>query len=381
MSPKTVVLAVSDLEFGGAQRQVVELANNLDPARYAVFVCSLADYTPLASRHADHERRLVVIRRRFKWDLTVVARLAAFLRRKNAAVVHSFLFDAEIASRLAGALASRTAVIGSERNTNYEPTRRHKIAYALTRSGLDLVIANSNAGARFNSETFGNPLSMYRVVHNGVDGSRFAPRDGVEARRELGLAADEPVVGMFASFKPQKNHQLLLRAAVDVVKAVPRARFLFVGDELYKGMSDSVSFKRSVSALVDELGLRDRCVFAGNRPDVERLYCACDCTALPSLFEGTPNVVLESMACGVPVVATDVSDNAYVVREGETGFLVPVDDPGPMARRIAALLESRELRTRMGAAAREWAVTEFSPKALAAKTAAVYDEAVARKHR
>jgi glycosyltransferase involved in cell wall biosynthesis len=379
MNPKTVVLAVSDLEFGGAQRQVVELANNLDPARFAVFVCSLADYTPLSSRLVDHDERLVVIRRRFKWDLSVVVRLAAFLRRKRAAVVHSFLFDAEIASRLAGSLSPRTAVIGSERNTNYEPTSRHKVAYALTRFGLDLVIANSNAGARFNSETFKNPLSIYRVVHNGVDGGRFAPRDGAEARKELGLAPDEPVVGMFASFKPQKNHQLLLRAAVDVLRAVPRAKFLFVGDELYKGMSDSVAFKKSVLALVDELALRDKCVFVGNRADVERLYCACDCTVLPSLFEGTPNVVLESMACGVPVVATDVSDNAYVVREGETGFLVPLDDPPAMARRIVTLLEDPAARRAMGEKARERALTEFSPKALAAKTAAVYEEAIARK--
>ncbi len=379
MDRTTVVLLISDLEFGGAQRQVVELANNLDPGRFAVLVCTLADHTPLASRLVDQEKRLTVIRRRFKWDLSVVFRLAAFLRRENAAVVHSFLFDAEISARIAGRLAGKVAVIGSERNTNYEPRTRHKVAYALTRFGLDLVVANSHAGARFNSRVFHNPLSMYRVVHNGVDAGRFAPQDGAGARSALGLPAGDPVVGMFASFKPQKNHPLLLRSAVEVLQAVPEARFLFVGDELYKGMSDSVAFKKSISLLVDELGLRDRCVFAGNRADVERFYCACDCTVLPSLFEGTPNVVLESMACGVPVVVTDVSDNSYVVREGETGFVVPVDDPGAMARRIVTLLQSERTRREMGARAREWVLSEFSPKALAEKMATVYDEAVARK--
>ena len=380
MNPKTVVLLISDLEFGGAQRQVVELANHLDPERFTAYVCTLADYTPLAPSLVDHQKRLVVIRRHFKWDLSVVLRLAAFLRRKRAAVVHSFLFDADIAARIAGRLAGRTAVIGSERNTDYEPRTRHKIAYALTRFGLDLMVANSNAGARFNSRVFHNPPSIYRVVHNGVDADRFAPQDGALARRELGLRPGDPVVGMFASFKPQKNHSLLLRAAVRVLRAVPEATFLFVGDELYKGMSDSVAFKKAVSALVDQLGIRDRCVFAGNRADVERIYCACDCTVLPSLFEGTPNVVLESMSCGVPVVATDVSDNSYIVREGETGFIVPVDDETLMAERIVSLLQDPGIRRQMGTRAREWVLGEFSSEALAAKTARVYDEAVALKY-
>jgi glycosyltransferase involved in cell wall biosynthesis len=281
---------------------------------------------------------------------------------------------------LAGRVAGDTIVIGSERNTDYRPRTRHKIAYAMTRFGLDLMVANSNAGARFNSRVFHNPPSKYRVVHNGVDTGRFVPLDGATAREELGIASSDCVVGMFASLKPQKNHPLLLRAAVSVLKAVPEARFLFVGDELYKGMSDSVAFKRTVSALVDQLGIRDRCVFAGNRTDVERFYCACDCTVLPSLFEGTPNVVLESMSCGVPVVATDVSDNSYIVRDGETGFVIPANDPVLMAQRIVTLLQSAGLRKEMGSKAREWVLREFSSEALAAKTGKVYDDAIAQKY-
>jgi glycosyltransferase involved in cell wall biosynthesis len=376
-----VVLVISDLEYGGSQRQVIELANHLDPSRFAVFVCSLADYTPLASSLVGREERLVVIPRRHKWDVGVVLRLAAFLRKRDAAVVHSFLFDADIAARIAGRLAGRTAVVGSERNAGTELGTRHRLAYALTRWGVDLVVANSHAGARFNSRVFRHPPSLYRVVHNAVDGARFAPHDGRRARRLLGLPDGAPVVGMFASFKPQKNHGLFLRSAVEVLRAVPEARFLFVGDELYKGMSGSVAFKKSISALVDELGLRDRCLLAGNRADVERLYCACDCTVLPSLFEGTPNVAVESMACGVPVVVTDVSDNAYVVRDGETGFVVPLGEPGTMASRIVALLESRETRAAMGARARLWVLDQFSPMALADRMAAAYDEAVARRRR
>jgi glycosyltransferase involved in cell wall biosynthesis len=105
---------------------------------------------------------------------------------------------------------------------------------------------------------------------------------------------------------------------------------------------------------------------------VEKLYPACDVTALPSLFEGTPNVALESMACGVPVVATDVSDNAYIVRSGETGYLVRLGDSEGFANRLLALASDSALRSSMGAAGRSWVEQEFSCARLAAKTEAVY---------
>lgn len=143
---------------------------------------------------------------------------------------------------------------------------------------------------------------------------------------EIGIGEGRPVVGMFARFKAQKNHSYFLRAAPEVIRRVPDVRFLFVGDELYLGMSGSVDYKRRIDTLVDQLGLREHCVFLGNRDDVENLYLLCDITVLPSLFEGTPNVALESMASGVPVIATNVSDNATLIPDGRAGFVVPLDD-------------------------------------------------------
>jgi glycosyltransferase involved in cell wall biosynthesis len=120
-------------------------------------------------------------------------------------------------------------------------------------------------------------------------------------------------------------------------------------------------------------------VFAGNQKNVERYYNACDVTALPSLFEGTPNVALESMACGVPVVATNVSDNAYIVPDGRAGFVVASNDAKSMADRLVRLAQDRELRARMSREARAWVMKEFSCARLAEKTLAVYREAVAMK--
>ena len=376
-----VVLVIDDFEFGGAQRQVVELANNIDAERFDLHVCALADYVPLAETLNEGNRRLHVIAKRFRWDLSAVPRLASLLRRLQADVVHSYLFSADIISRLAGRLARTPVIVGSERNTDYKVSVKNQIIYALTRECIDLIVANSRAGAEFNSRLLGYPLSYYRVVYNGVDADRFVPRDGRAVREELGIGADELVVGMFASFKQQKNHALFFTSAKRVLQQVPNARLLLVGDELYGSVHGSDEHKQQMGQLVDDLGIRDRSLFLGNRKDVSRLYSACDVTVLSSLYEGTPNVLLESMACAVPVVATNVSDNAYVVPDGRVGYVVPLGDEAAMAERICLLLGDETLRRDMGQRGRAWIEREFSTAQLARNTETIYLDALDCKRR
>ena len=369
------MLLISNLEFGGAQRQVVELANHLDPRRFDVHVGSLSGYLPLAEglRCPVH-----VVQKTFKYDLTVVPRLALLLRRLRIELVQSYLFDADVAARLAGRLAG-AAVVGAERNTDYTLRPQQRVGYRLTHGLVDLIIANSRAGAAFNERLLGYGPSFYRVVHNGVDTTRFHPGDGASLRAELGIAADERVVGMFASFKEQKNHPLAFEAARRVLQALPRARFLFVGDALWAGLHGSGAYKERMDRLVDEMGIRPRCLFLGNRSDVEQLYRACDVTLLPSLFEGTPNVVLESLASGVPAVATDVADNRLIIPDGVVGYVVPLADPEALADRLLDLLRDDESRRRFGSAARAWVEREFATDVLARKTGAIYEEVLERR--
>lgn len=339
-------------------------------------VCSLSNYVPLADSLQDRADRFHHVERRNRFDWTVVPRLARLVRQINADVLHCFLFDAEISGRLAGRLTGRP-VIGSERNTNYSVKTLDYIAYRTTGWAQNLTIANSSAGADFNSRKFRLARSAYRVVHNGVDTERFKQRPGHELRRELGISKDALVVGMFGSFKPQKNHGLMLRAAKRLLETLPQTRFMFVGDELNKGGSGSVAYKEGIQKLVDDLGIRERCLFVGNRPNVEEFYPVCDVTALPSLFEGTPNVALESMASGIPVVATEVSDNAYVIPDGKAGFIILPGDEDGLVNRLTQLLSCASLRAELGQNARAWVVSEFSGRRLAEKTADVYDEAIA----
>lgn len=372
----TVAIVVSNLEYGGAQRQIVELANNIDISLCELHVVSLSQYVPLSVGLRIPRGQFHVVEKHHKYDISVAWRLAQLLRKINAHIVHGYLFDAEIAARLAGRIAKVVAVGGSERNTDYQLKKIQLATYRLTRSMVDFVIANSNAGAAFNSRTLGHPIEMYRVVHNGIDTTRFRPTGPAPTRDELDIPKDHFVIGMFGSFKAQKNHIMLFRSYQKFLASHPDSTLLLVGDQLAGGLHGSSDYYAEMRHAVRELGIDNNSLFVGNRDCVESLYNACDVTVLPSLFEGTPNVALESMACEVPVVATRVSDNDYVIRDGQTGYLVELDDVDALVDRLSHLADDPTTRLRMGKAARQRMIEEFSSIRLAEKTLQVYTEII-----
>lgn len=390
--PLRVMLLTSSLEAGGAERQVVELVKTLDPARFDPLVCSLSPEVPLAESLPDRARQLVVVPKRWRFDATTIPRVAHIMREERVRLVQSFLFDADMVARLAARRAGVPAVIASERNSDYRRPLLQAICLKLTRGYVDALIANSRAGQRFTVRTLGMAESDVYVIHNGVDVTRFRPRDKAEARTGLGLPAEGLVVGMVASFKPQKNHLLFLDVARRVLDRFPEALFVCAGEPLRGAGQGALSLRagtgahrnvdeyhRRVEQALQEHRLLERVRLLGKVEAVERVYNACDLTLLTSLHEGTPNVLLESMASAVPVVATAVADNAEIVPEGRAGHVVPLGDAAGMAERVSALLGDEPRRMAMGGAAREWAVREFSTTALARKTGAVYDEILLRK--
>lgn len=374
-----VVLVIDDLGYGGAERQLIELANNLDTARFDAHVCSLSDHVPLAADLEEADRRLHVVKMKHGFDFIGVLRLARLLRKVRADIVQAYQFKADIICRLAGRMAGTAAVIGAERNANRVIRRYEYLSLRLTRRWADIIIANSNMGATSNGKIFRRPASDYRVVPNGVDTDRFRPAKGETIREKLAIPIGCPVIGVFANFKKQKNHSMLFRAFKLVLDSIPNARLLLIGDQPVSNRGALACYLAELNSLVDELGIRHACMFLMHRKDVECLYPACDITVLPSLHEGVPNVLLESMACGIPVVATNVCDNQYIVREGETGYLVGAGDEAAMANRMALLLSNAALRQSMGYAARKWVLQEFSIGRLAQKTEAVYLEILHRK--
>jgi glycosyltransferase involved in cell wall biosynthesis len=170
------------------------------------------------------------------------------------------------------------------------------------------------------------------LIYNGVDYSSFesALSSRNRVRKTLGLDDDDRVVITVANFIGYKGHADLLQAASQVLKQIPSAVFLLVGED--RGIKEGL--KRQAFSL----GILERIRFMGQRDDISQLMAASDVSVLASHEEGFSNVILESMAAGLPVVATRVGGNGEAVLDGVTGWLVPEKDPVEMSQKLVDLL-------------------------------------------
>jgi len=241
-----------------------------------------------------------------------------------------------------------------------------------TRIGPDVVVANSEAG-RVEHVARAYRTPRWEVIPNGFDLERLGPDPAarVEVRRELGVAADAPLIGHVGRLDPMKDHAGLLRAVALVRADVPAACCVLAGAGV-----DAAS--ATLGRQVDQLGLRGFARLVGERTDIARLLAALDVLVSSSAYgEGFSNVIGEAMACGVPCVVTDVGDSAAIV--GSTGLVVPPGDPASLAaavRRVLAMTPGERLE--LGRAARERVRERFSLPAVAGRYEALYRELAAR---
>jgi len=367
-----VLIVISNLEFGGAQRQIVELVNNIDNGKFDIHVCSLSEYVPLAEQFIP-TTELHIINKKAKFDFSVVFKLARLIRKHRFDVIHSYLFDAEIAARLAGKLsATGIKILGSERNANYTLKTIQKRAYKLTGHLVSGIIANSQSGADYNAQQTGLVESKYHVVYNGVDTKRFKPQSKQAVRAALNIDENTSLIGMFASFKQQKNHPFLIAALTELKHSHPDFKVLFVGDMLHGGLHGSDDYYADIKQQIKQAGLAEHVIYLGNCDNIEEVYPACDFTVLPSLFEGTPNVVLESMASGIPVIATRVSDNDKIIEHGISGHIVELNDVPMLTASIKQFLDDREYLAAIAIKARQTMEDKFSSFKLAENMGAIY---------
>ena len=374
------MLLTSSLHYGGAERQVVELAKHLDRRRFEPILCCL-DGTRTLFDLSPSPTPVLMAKRRARFDPIPFFQVGWFLRRRSIDVLHCFLFDAEVIGRLTGRLTHVPAIIGSERNSDYPPMAVKDRIQRLTRPFVDLMIANSYAGKRYAVSHLGFDAERVSVVHNAVDTDRFTPGDQATPRGRLGIPPGASVVGMFASFKEQKNHAMYFRVARRILDRRPNTWFLCVSYVPWYpwGPATADKYQASLRELLETASLGDRMKILTDRNDVEQLYRACDITVLTSRREGTPNVVLESMASGVPVIATDVADNGLILDEPSGGCVVPLDDDEAMTERVCRLLDDVDALRSASASARRAAMTRHSLTHWASAIGVLYEQTYARK--
>jgi D-inositol-3-phosphate glycosyltransferase len=200
---------------------------------------------------------------------------------------------------------------------------------------------------------YGAPKERVTVIPCGVDGRLFYPRPQAEAQARLDLPAGRLLL-FVGRIERLKGIDTLLEATAHLVAEGGHddLRVLIVGGDIESNRADNPELRR-LQTLTEELGLTDRVEFLGSQSQAElpHYYAAADVTVMPSHYESFGMVALESMACGTPVIASRVGGLAALVKDGETGFLVPAEAPIELANRIRILLADEGLRRRLGAGA------------------------------
>ena len=341
-----VFLMVQNFERGGSERQFTVLARSLRPDIFRIrlgcirakgaFLDGMRDVAefPLGGSffgRKAHRSRL---------------RLVRHIRTLGPAVAHSFEYYSNLMMIPMARLAGVPVIIGSHRQLgDLLPPLKRKAQIAVFWL-CDFVVCNSRAAADYLIR-HGLPAKKLVVIPNMLAESAFAVREPALPRSSGVLR-----VGMIARMNHAvKNHAAFLDAASRLMRRIPNTEFVLVGDG---------PLRASLEQTARRLRLGQQVVFMGDQQDIPAVLAALDVSVLPSLSESAANVVLESMAAGVPVVATRVGGSPELIQDGETGFLVPPSDPDRLVSAIETLLTRSELRREYGKRGREWARAQFS---------------------
>lgn len=368
---------ISNLDIGGAQEMVRTLAKGLREAGCPVVVCSFRD-GPL---RAEIEREGIPVeilpnRRNsalafplFLWEMGGLRRgLRLLVRKHDVNVVQTHLLRSMDFLVLSLQLGGGPRVLWTFHNALFdlredhlarhkwslEPKRfSHHLLYRLGSRWVSGLVAVSEDVKKSILETMrGIPAEKISVILNRVDTSRYGrAKDRSRIRQGLGFGPSDHLMAVVATLKRQKGHRFLLQAASSLLPRFPHLHLLLVGDG---------GLRADLQSLTRELKIESHVHFLGSRGDVPRILGASDSFVLPSLWEGLPMALMEAMASGLPIVATDVSGTRQVMAPGETGLIVPPADSSRLAQALAALLTDPERAAEMGRAARRRAETQLS---------------------
>lgn len=367
-----VVRIVSDLPFGGVEQRLLSLLPRLRDIGWDVSIICIREAGQMAPMFEREGVQVSVIPFRSRFSPRSLWELARGLSSQRADIVHTHMYRSNTSGTVAARLARVRVVISNVHNVNEWDNMRQLWTDRMLIPFKDKVVAVSEAVRRnYIDRTHVDPGKVV-TIYNGIDLDRFrgVGRDAGLAR-ELGIADEERVVSVFARLVEQKRHVDFLAMAVQVLKVLPNVKFLIVG----KG-----KLREQLEQMASQLGLSERTVFAGHREDVPNLLALTDVIVMCSDKEGFSNSLLEAMAAGVPVVATDVGGNAEAIVDRTSGFIVPRRRPDLLARRVLALLTDRALYRSVSKAAAERA-SLFGIEQMCERTDALYTSLMSRKQR
>jgi len=386
-----IMFVASTLAVGGVERLLLEVLDNLDLTRFRPIVVCLKAAGPLAEELSEKPVPLFADLMAHRLDLRVLYRLTRLMRRQKVDAVFTLNpGDKMFWGRLCAHVARVPVAVSAIHSTGaILPDGRVASVLGWPNKRLtpftDTFIALCDYQKQYLINSEGLPARKVTVIYNGVSTDKVRPRrSAVEVRQELGLPEGAPVVGIVAVMRPEKRHDVFLRAAAAVLRTHPETHFLVVGDG---------PMRPRIESLWRALGLQQQVHLLGFRSDVIDVMNVMDVVALTSHPADTfPLSLLEAMALGKPLVVTDVpggiKELVAPVGEGSgeaAGLVVSPLDPRSVARAMTQLIENPELARKLGTAGQNRVRDRFTIERTVAQIqdliAGVYDHKVSRRGR
>ena len=393
-----LLYAITKLELGGAQKQLLSLISHLDKQRYIPSLITAPNGLLIKNALSIEDLRLTRLRFLERpinplKDLLTLCQIYSFIKKNKIDIVHTHSSKAGILGRWAAVLARAKFIIHTVHGWSFNEYQNfflRKIIICLERLTAlitdKLIVVSEHDLQKGLDNHIGN-RDKYRLIRYGIDYSEFI-KDDRNLREQLGIGVHDLVVGMVSCFKPQKSPQDFIRLTLLVNKILHRlysvknrdsqnnpqfynqVRFILVGDGI---------LRKKIERLIFRFNLGRQVILTGWREDISRILSVMDIFVLTSLWEGLPISVLEAMVASLPVVATNTGGIAEVVREGKTGYLVLPGDMKTMAERVAFLLTDKDLRSQIGQNAKDHLVSDFFLENMVKNTEDLYQALIKRK--
>lgn len=373
MRPPLIVHVIYSLGVGGLENGLVNLINNMPRDRYRHAIVCLHGFTDFAKRIQGSDVPIYSLDKKPGKDPGLYVRLGRLLRQLKPDIVHTRNLAA-LEGQVVAAIAVSARRVHGEHGREVDVAglnMKYNLLRRMIRPFVHRYITVSRDLEQWLIDRIGVEPSRIRQIYNGVDSQKFRPwreEDSVP-QWETKFANDQHVIiGSVGRMAPVKDHQTLARAFIMLIQQHPQlretARLVIVGDG---------PCRENCAQLLAEAGLSDCAFLMGERNDVAELMRAMDIFVLPSLGEGISNTILEAMATGLPVLATQVGGNPELVQASVTGRLVPADTPQAMAQALFDYVCDAQLRNSHGSAGRAIIERQYSLPAMVNEYMQTYD--------
>lgn len=361
--PRRIALCITDLDAGGAEQCLAHVALGLDRSAWQPHVFCLSRRGILAERLENGGVPCTCLGWRGSRDAWRILDLARRLHAFRPELLQTFLFHANVAGRIAGRLARVPVIVSGIRVAEREKSWHVRLE-RMTRFLATHHVCVSEAVARFSRQYARLAPATVSVIPNGVDLAKFQSARPL-APHELNAPPETLWMLCVGRLHPQKGQRLLLEAVAPLLESHPRWRLMLVGEG---------PMRQSLEEHIERLRCRDQVRLLGWRVDVPRLMKTATLLVLPSLWEGLPNVVLEAMAAGLPVVASDVEGVREVLETGVTGLIVEPGSAVALRAALAGLLGDPQRLSELHRNAQSAAINVLTTSVMVQRYEALYRE-------